>query len=120
MTPQTSSAAAPASPFFTSVTETDKNGNVTPVYPGALVEFATQATANKVLAVLTKEVPEGMPYSIVSQDTSFAGQKWSEPQYAIQSANLQQFNAGLVFQEICWGGYDKSNTLSQIRSAVTA
>lgn len=117
MTPQ---KAAPTSPFFTSVTETDKNGKVTPVFPGALMEYATEDTAKSVLALLTAQVPEGAPYSLIDDNLNYAGQTWSSPEYTIVSANLQHFNAGLVFQSIRYGGYNRSNTLSQIRDAVTA
>lgn len=117
MTPQ---PVEPTSPFFTSVTETDKNGNVTPVFPGAIQEYATEDTAKSVLALLTAQVPEGAPYSLTDDNLNYAGQTWSAPEYTIVSANLQHFNAGLIFQSIRYGGYNQLNTLSQIRAAVTA
>lgn len=118
MTPQTPLPGIP-SPYVTEVTAKDKFGNVTTVQPGALIEYATQATAFAMQASLTAQIPEGAPYSLVDINAGSAGLAWSAPMYGIQATGGQVFNAGLVYKSISQGGYNAYLTISQIRSAIT-
>lgn len=112
MTPQ-------PSPFFESVTATDRYGKVTTVQPGALPEYATEATANKVLAAIAAQVPEGNPYTLVDINANSQGIAWDAPMYGVQANSGAIFNAGLVYKAISQGGYNAMLTFGQIRSAVT-
>lgn len=118
-TPQPAPAQAPAapSPYFLSITGTDKLGNVTTVFPGALREYATLATANAVIAALNLQTPESGPFSLVDEnaDSSVA---WSQPMYGIVANNAQVFNAGLIFALLSQGGYNAMLAVRQVRQSV--
>jgi hypothetical protein len=116
MTPQPATPAPSA--FFASVTGKDARGNQTIVFPGSLVEYATLDTANKVMAILEKRIPEAGPYTLSDANLQDAGMTWSEPQYQITGNTGPNFNVGLLWNEIQYGGYDRALALSQVRVAV--
>lgn len=106
------------SPYFTSITGTDRFGKVTTVNPGAFHEYATEATAKAALAAVTAQVPEGGPYTLIDINGNTVGVAWDAPMYGIQASNGAIFNAGLVYQSISQGGYNAMLTFGQIRQTV--
>jgi hypothetical protein len=120
MTPQPIAPKPATSPWFASVTGTDQRGNQTIIQPGGLIEYATLATANRVMAILEAAVPEAGPYTLTDSNLAMGNgtMAWSQPQYGITGNAGPEFNAGLLWNGIRQGGYNCDLVLKQVRQAV--